>query len=364
VAKGADAVQHSVLTIVSTFAILAVIPALSVQYREFLDRTGLHASTALTVFISGSSLLIWLLISLFIPGVRESPLEYPTAALAAVAGFLASLTVRDTTSHPLTAALFSIGWTTLVFSPIAVLVLFPTSVGIPVTAGPLDLGGALPVQVAVGSGALVVLTFARRWAVEDRSHIRPRPWLLLACGLVIWAGWILGFIGLELEVDSVVTPRIILNSIVAPLCAVIGWMIGQRITTATTSASGAVAGLFCGVIAISAGSAYFQPLWAGLTGAAAGVACSIFVYRRIGKTGRHAWFIVGSHLIAASVGLVMLGLFGSTIGFIFDGQLTLLEVQLGSIAAVVVWAGLVSLLLWLAVRRAAGRALRDATSTA
>jgi Amt family ammonium transporter len=350
---------------VCTIAILATIPALSVQYREFLDRASVRASTTLTIFISASSLLIWLLISFFVPQVWNSPLEYPTAALAAVAGFLASLTVRDTTSHPLTSALFSIGWTALVFSPIAIVVLFPTSVGIPLTAGPLDLGGALPVQVAVGSGALVVLTVARNWAVGDRSHERPRSWLLLGCGLVIWFGWILGFVGLELQVDSVVTPRIIVNSIVAPLCAAIGWLIGQRIISATTSATGAVAGLFCGVVAISAGSAYFQPFWAGLTGAAAGLACSIFVYRRIAKTRRHAWFLVGSHLIAASVGLVMVGLFGSSLGFIFDGQLTLVEVQLLSIIAVVVWAGLVSLVLWLLVRRAARRAAeRVAPATA
>jgi Amt family ammonium transporter len=357
-------VQHSGLTIVCTLAILAVIPALSVQYREFLDRTGPRASTALTVFISASSLLIWLLISFFVPHVWNSPLEYPTAALAAVAGFLASLTVRDTTSHPMTAALFSVGWTALVFSPIAILVLFPTSIGIPITAGPLDLGGALPVQVAVGSGALVVLTVARGWAVADRSHVRPRSWLLLVCGLVIWAGWILGFIGLELQLDSVVTPRIILNSIIAPLCAVVGWTIGQRIASATTSASGAVAGLFCGVVAISAGSAYFEPLWAGLTGAVAGLACSIFVYRRIAKTRRHAWFIVGGHLIAASVGLVMVGLFGSRLGFVYDGQLTLVEVQFVSIVIVVAWAGLVSLLLWLVVRQAALRALRTSEAAA
>jgi Amt family ammonium transporter len=342
---------HAWLTIVCTLGILAVIPAMSVQYREFLDRTGVRASVGLTVVISLGSVLLWLIVSLFFPSVVSSPLEYPTAALAAVSGFLASLTVRDTTSHPLTAILFSVGWTVLVFSPIALVVLFPSSLGISVTAGPLDLGGALPVQVAVGAGALVVLTLARRWAVEDRSHVRPRSWLLLACGIVIWAGWLLGFVGLELQVDSVVTPRIILNSIVAPLCAVIGWLIGQRIVTATTSASGAVAGLFCGVVAISAGSAYFEPLWAGVTGVAAGLAASIFVYRRIAKTRRHAWFLVGGHLIAAGVGLLAVGLFGDTLGFIFDGQLTLVQVQLVSIVAVVAWAGLISLLLWLLVRR-------------
>jgi ammonium transporter, Amt family len=345
--------NHPALTIVCALAILAVIPAMSIQYREFLDRTSLRRSIALTVLISAGSLLIWLLISLFIPSVGSSPLEYPTAALAAVAGFLASLTVRDTTSRALPAALFSLVWTALVFSPIAIVVLFPGSVGIPVTAGPLDLGGALPVQVAVGAGALVVLTFARRWAVEDRSHVRPRSWPLLVSGLVTWAGWLLGFIGLELTVDDVVTPRIIENTLIAPVLAIVGWLIAQRITSATTTASGAVAGMFSGVVAISAGSAYFTPMWAGLTGLVAGLAASLFVTRRIRATRRHAWFFVGAHLIAASIGLLMLGIFGLGLGLIYNGQLTLFQTQLLSIVAVVVWSGTVSLLLWLVVRRVA-----------
>ena len=343
--------NHSALTIVCAVAILAVIPGMSIQYREYLDRTGLRASIALTTVISSGSLLIWLLISLAIPSIRMSPLEYPSAALAAVAGFLASLTVRDTTSKPLPTVLFSFAWTALVFSPIAIVVLFPASVGIPVTAGPLDLGGALPVQVAVGAGALVVLTVARRWAIENRAHTRPRSWLMLVSGLVTWAGWLLGFVGLELTLDSVITPRIILNTLVAPVFAVVGWLIAQRIVSSTTTASGAVAGMFSGVVAISAGSAYFTPLWAGLTGLVAGLASSLFVARRIRATRRHAWFLVGAHLIAGSVGLLMVGIFGLGLGLVYDGQLTLFQTQLVSILAVVVWSGLVSLLLWLAVRR-------------
>jgi Amt family ammonium transporter len=232
-------------------------------------------------------------------------------------------------------------------------VLFPTSVGIPLTAGPLDLGGALPVQVAVGAGALVVLTFARKWAVEDRSHVRPRSWLSLVSGLVIWAGWLLGLVGLEVSVDSVITPRIIVNTLVAPALGIIGWLIAQRIVSATTTANGAVAGLFSGIVAISAGAAYFTPLGAGLTGLVAGLSASLFVSRRIRATGRHAWFLVGAHLIAASVGLLMVGIFGLGLGLVYDGQTTLFQTQFVSIAAVVVWSGVISALLWLALRRAA-----------
>jgi len=346
------------LVILCTIAILAVIPALSVLYREFLDRTGLRASAFLTAEISLGSLAIWLVISLFVPGVPSSPLEFPTAALAAVGGFLASLTVRDTSSHVLPALLFSLGWTALVFTPVAMLVLFPANLGLDPTAGPVDLAGALPVHVAVGSGALGVLTLARKWAVDDRSHVRPRSWPLFVSGLVIWVGWILGFVGLELGLDSVVTPRIITNGIVAPILGVIGWLIGQRIKTATTTPIGAVAGLLSGLVAIAPGCAYFTPLWAGLTGAIAGLAGSVFVSAWVRRTGRHAWFIVGAHLLAGAIGLMMIGFFGSGFGFIYNGQTTLIEVQFLSILGVVAWASVISLILWLAVRQAARRAVR------
>jgi ammonium transporter, Amt family len=345
----------TMLSIIGTIAIIAVIPALSILYREFLDRTGQRASVSLTVVISASSLVLWLAFSAFVPGVISSPLELPTAALAAVGGFLSSLTVRDTTSHPVPPVLFSLGWTALVFTPVALIVLFPASLGIDVVTGPLDLGGALPLHVAVGGSALVVLTVARRWAVGNRSHVRPRSWLLLISGVAIWAGWTLGYVSLELEIDSVVTPRIVVNAIVAPLLGVVGWLIAQRIQTASTNMFGAVAGLLSGIVAIAAGSAYFTPLWAGITGLVAGIGCSLFVTATVRRTRRHAWFLVGAHLLAAVIGLVMVGLFGMSFGFIYDGQLTLVEVQFVSAAAVVLWSALVSLGLWLLVRSLAVR---------
>jgi Amt family ammonium transporter len=342
---------HPGLMVVGTLAILAVIPALAIQYRDFLDRAGQRSVIGLTVLISAGSLGAWLVISSFIPSVWRSPLEPPTAALAAVAGFLASLTIRDTTSRSLPAVVFSIGWTTLVFAPIAIIVLFPTSVGIPLTAGPLDLGGALPVQVAVGACALTVLTAGRRGAATDRAHARQGWGLWLLSGLVIWAGWLLGFVGLELTIDSVITPRIIENSLIAPVFGIIGWLVAQRIVNRTTTANAAVAGMLSGIVAISAGVAYFTPLWSGITGSVAGLAGALFVYGRIRRTGRHAWFLVGAHLVAASIGLLMVGIFGLGLGLIYTGQTTLFEVQFVSIIAVVLWSGLVSSVLWIGVRR-------------
>jgi Amt family ammonium transporter len=348
--------MSAALTALCTVGILAVIPGLSLLYREFLDRTGALASALLTAAICACAFALWLVVGFFVPAVASSPLYLPAASLAALSGFLASLTVRDTTTHVAPALLYSLAWTALVYTPVAVIVLFPTSVGLSPATGPLDLGGALPVHVAVGSGALVVLTVARGWSVADRSHVRPRSWLLLTSGLVIWAGCIAGYVGLNLSVDDVVTPLIVTNTIVAPILAILGWLIVQRIRSATTTAIGAIAGLVAGLVAIAAGCAYFTPLWAGVTGAAAGIAGSIFVSGWVRATHRHAWFIVGAHLLAAVVGLVMLGIFGTNSGFIFDGQIDLFVAQVVAIVLVSVWAAAISLLLWLMVRGIALRA--------
>jgi len=354
----------SLLAALGTVALLALIPALSVLYREFLDRGGLRASILLTSAISLGCVAVWLLVGLFVPAVAMSALYFPVAALAGVGGFLASLTVRDTTSHPLPALLFSLGWTVFVFTPVALVVFFPTVVGIGATQGPLDLGGALPVHVAVGSSALVVLTFARRWAVADRSHVRPRSWTLYLSGIAIWVAWTVGYVALELGLDPLVTPRILVNCVVAPLLGVIGWLIGQRVTSATTSPIGVVAGLLSGSVAIAAGCAYFTPLWAGITGLAAGLFGAVFVGRRVLKTRRHAWFLVGTHLLSGGIGLFTIGFFGTGFGFIYDGQTTLIETQFVSIVLVAVWSMLVSLVLWLLVRQAALRSRAHAAELA
>jgi ammonia channel protein AmtB len=346
---------NSVLSILGAVAILAVIPAMSILYREFLDRGGLRPSIGLTVIVSASSLLIWLAGSAFLPGVWMSPLELPVAALAAVGGFLTSLPVRDTTSHPLPVVIFSLGWTILVFAPVATVVLFPASIGLGAASGPVDLGATLPINVAVGGGALVVLLFARRRAAEDRSHVRPRSWLLVTAGLLLWAGWIGGYIALEGGLDSVVTPRIVVSTVIAPILGVAGWLIAQRVQTATTTAFGAVCGLLAGLVAVSAGSGYFTPLWAGFTGLVAGLACSLFATGLARRTGRHAWLLVGVHLLAASIGLLTVGFFALQFGFLYTGSTALIEVQFVAAAAVTVWSALVSLLLWLPVRALARR---------
>jgi Amt family ammonium transporter len=350
-----------VLSIVGAIAILAVIPAFSILYRGLLDGVegqGLRASAGLTVVLAAGSMVVWLAVSSVVPGAWASSLELPVAALAAVAGFLASLLVRSATERPLPAILFSLGWTVLVFGPVATVVFFPSSVHLAAGTGPVDLGGALAVSVAVGGGALVILLAGGRQTDVVRPLGRSRARLVPVAGLLLWVGWTVGFLALEGGADAAVSPRILLASIVAPLAGLVGWLLVQRILSATTTLSGAVAGLLAGLVAVSAGAAELSPLWAGVTGLVAGLGCCALVSRMSRHWGGRAWLLVGVHLLAAAIGLAATGLFALGIGFIYDGQPTLLVLQVVSALIVALWSGVVSIGLWFAVRLSRGSVRR------
>lgn len=342
------------MSLLSTVAILVVIPALSVLYREFIDGRNPVASALLTASICASSFVLWLAITAALPGVSGSRLWLPTAALAALAGFLCSLPVRDATPHSLPALLFALVWTAVIFSPAALLVFFPSALGLPIALSAVDLGGALPVHVAVGSSAIVIALIARRRAVTERPRTGPATWTFVVWGVLLWIGWTFGLAGLELAIDDI-TSKIVLNAFLAPAAACAAWLIVQRVRLHSTTLDGAVTGLVCGLVAVTPACGYLEPIWAIVVGAIAGFACSSFVLSHLRSTARRTWFLVGVHLLAAAIGLVGLGLFGNGSGFIYTGGTAWTQTQFVGTLVIAVWALVASAVLWPVSRALIGR---------
>lgn len=325
-----------------TLAVIIIVPALAVLYREFFTAPR-RASILAVAAIAAGAIGIWVLAGLLMPAVGSSALHAPTAALAVVSAFLGALPMWQVTRAPLPALLYSTAWTTLVFVPVAIIVMYPQLLGLSPLAAPLDLGGAIPVHVAAGAAGFVALV-ARRANPPLQGSGRPNARTLMIAGLILWAGWALLLVGLELHVGEP-TLRIVASALIAPLFAIIGWLVVQRVITGTTTAAGATAGLVCGLVAITPGSAYLNLIGAGITGALAGVACAVFVLRRRWQPGDPAWFLIGAHWLAAVVGLVSLAIIGSDRGFVFTGQTGILMTQFFAIVLVSAWAGLAALLL-------------------
>lgn len=338
------------LHVVSAIAILMLVPTLSLLYRPFLDVSDGRARTVLTLAVATSAAGVWIIVSSLVPSVSSSALWLPTTALAALAGFLSSIPLRDGPSRPLPVLVYSSAWSLCVFVPVALVVIFPHHLDLVAAFGILDLGGALPVHVAAGASVLALLLVKGRYPRSSRPHVLPGKRRLVASGIILWVGWAVGLAGLELAFDDL-TPLIVANSVLAPLAGVFGWTLIERIRTNTSTPSGLMGGLLCGLVAITPGGGLLSPGAALITGAVAGACCASLTFARVAATGQRAWFLVSAHLVAASVGLVSLALLGTGFGFVYTGQMGQVQVQLFSVVGVAAWAGGVSLLLWSLTRR-------------
>ncbi len=344
------------VTVLGVVALITVVPALSLLYREFLPAAPPRASILLTVWISATAAVTWVITSLAVPAIGAHAVQIPILVLAIVAGLLGSLPARRLTTRPLILIVYTIAWTALVFSPVSVIVLFPNVLDFDLLAAPIDLGGVLPVHITAGAAALASILL-RSGATDSPPLARPTGRLLASSAVALWLGWACLLVALEFEINQS-TARIIESAIVAPAAAIVGWLAVQRIVTGTTTITAATAGLVSGLVAVSAGSAFLDPYSAALTGLCAGVGCAAFVVRRVAVSGRAEWFPVGAHLLAGVIGLVALGIVGTARGFIFTGQLAVLQAGLWAAILTSVLAVVVTIVLLALTRAVVARGRR------
>ncbi len=339
-----------VLAIVSTIALFALIPLFSVLYPDYLKSSRSSFGGWSTVAISGSAALAWLVIGWAVPGVASTPLFLPVTAMAGVAAFLTTIVIRDQYRPLVPAVLFTTAWTMGVFSPIAIAVFFPASVGLNPAAAPKDLGGALLVHIVAGASVLVILIVERRRIARQppQPFAATRPVVLAALGL--WLTWIIAMVGLELAIDTV-TVLIVANCLIAPITASAGFIVMERIILHQTTGRVAAAGLICGLVAITPGCAYLDPLFGAFTGAVAGVVGGQIAIRGARATGRTGWFLVAAHLVCAAIGLVVLGPFILDVGLVYTGQGEAIVTQFAAVMLASLWAAGVTFALWPLTRR-------------
>lgn len=133
----------------------------------------------------------------------------------------------------------------------------------------------------------------------------------------------------------------------------VGWLAVQRIRHRSVTLNSVAAGLISGLVAITAGAPLFTPISAASAGVIAGAAACIFTLQRVGKSRRQQWYVVGSHLIAGAVGVVLLGLLATNMGFVFTGSIALIRDQVLGTVVVAAYSLVVSVVLWLILRFAA-----------
>jgi Amt family ammonium transporter len=331
-------------SVIAPLGVLSSAAGLAVLYRHLPVAGGVLP--ALVVMIAGVA--GWLTIGVVILRADLSGLEVPVGALAAVAALLVTLAVRERTGSFAAATLFAVSWTAAVFVPVAIVI--HGSNALPVMGMfSLDHGGAIAGLLAPGA-AIAAILLSTRHSTELRPATRT-PASILLISLVLFASWTAWLVGMELAIDEA-TPRILLNAACAGIFGVIGWLIVQRIHHDRATIAAASAGLVSGLSSVTAGVSFLDPIWASVTGIVAAIFAATFVHRRIRLSGRASWFLVGVHLLAPLIGLVLLGMFAKGAGMLFTGQLGFLVTEVTVAVAVIAYSALVSAVLWGLIRLA------------
>lgn len=335
------------LAALSVIAIALMIASMMIVYSRMLPA---GAPVGVSVASVGTGVVIWLVGAAILRPPIPPELIAPIAALGGLAALLATAVARAYAASAPVVVAFAVVWSAVVFVPVAVLSF--TGLG-PFGVRPIDQGGSLAINVAAGAAALGVLVAGGAGAPRLRPSAVPRGFATVGV-IVLILGWIGWLVGAELAIDEL-TPGILINGVAAAGGGVVGWLVVQRIRHQSTTLSAVAAGIVSGLVGVSAGAPMYAPLAAFVAAGLAAACACLFTLRWVGETRRQQWFIVGSHLIAGAVGLVVLGLFANDLGFLFTGQYVFLRDQVICCVLVAGWSMGVSALLWLGLRRFSGR---------
>lgn len=228
--------------------------------------------------------------------------------------------------------------------------------------GLIDLAGATPAICAPAYSALIVGLFARFSRSGGRTSAsmigalrqRRRGVLVGAIGVTVlvwvaWAGWILG---MELAIDDV-SMRIASNSIVTPVVSVSAWLLVRGLRRAPITPGTAFAGVVCGLAAVTSAGGYIDTIGAVIIGLVSGAAGSFLTDTFKSWVGGAPWLTPGALAVGSTVGLVGVGLFSTRVGAAYTGQPEVLLGQISIVVMTVIFALIVTTIIWLPLRRRA-----------
>ena len=234
-------------------------------------------------------------------------------------------------------------WITLVYAPIAHWA-FASQGGsggwIIDKLGALDFAGGTVVEINSGAAALALAIVLGRREGFKRDPMRPHnmPLVLLGAGM-LWFGWFGFNAGSALGASGLAATAMI-NTQVATAAAAMSWLVYEKIQGGKATTLGVASGAIAGAVAITPACGYVTPLGALAIGLVGGVASAWAVSRKYKFNYDDSLDVVGVHGIGGIVGMLAIGLIGTTAvnelggnGLLVSGSPSLLTKQIIAILA-------------------------------
>ena len=223
--------------------------------------------------------------------------------------------------------------------------------------GALDYAGGTVVHINAGIAGLAGALIIGKRKGYGTTPMQPSNLTLAVIGAaILWIGW-MGFNGGSgLAADGRAAMAIVVSQIAAA-AGLLAWMACEWILRGRPSVLGMISGAIAGLVGITPASGFVEPAPALLIGAAAGAICfwsATVVKRKLGyDDSLDAW---GVHGVGGIAGALLTGLFATSrvTGAELPPMMEQLGIQALSVAATLLYGGVMSALILLSIKKTIG----------
>jgi ammonium transporter, Amt family len=246
-------------------------------------------------------------------------------------------------------------------------------------AAALDYAGGTVVHINAGIAGLVLAAVIGKRVGFKKQPMPPHNLTLTMIGAgLLWFGWYgfnvgsIVFTGSSFDdkgnlVDKAASAQFMgetgatfLNTTIATMAAMLAWLLVERIVHGKASALGAASGIVAGLVAITPSCGAVDLWGAILVGVMAGGVCAVAVGLKYKLNLDDSLDVVGVHLVGGIIGAVLIGFVGTKgapqglDGLFYGGGWSLLWIQIKAVAFTLVWSGIGTLVIALAIKYTIG----------
>jgi Amt family ammonium transporter len=250
----------------------------------------------------------------------------------------------------------------------------------------LDYAGGTVVHINAGvAGGVLALLIGRRvgWP-KDVGRPHNLTLTMIGAGL-LWFGWYGFNVGsIVFTSDALSSPAkfsaqfygetgvTFMNTTLATMAAMLAWLLMERILHGKATSLGAASGVVAGLVAITPSCGAVSTLGALIVGAIAGAVCSVAIGMKYRFGLDDSLDVVGVHLTGGIIGALLIGFLGTRTspqgldglftdanghgmnGLFYGGSAELLFHQFLGVLFTVVWCGVFTALIGLAIKYTIG----------
>ncbi|MFE5293271.1 ammonium transporter [Isoptericola sp. NPDC056618] len=221
-------------------------------------------------------------------------------------------------------------------------------------ATPIDFAGGTVVHINAGVAALVLALVVGKRKGFGSEPMRPHnlPLVMLGAAL-LWFGWF-GFNGGSAFTADGFAGLAWVNTTVATAAAVLGWLLVEKLRDGSATSLGAASGVVAGLVAITPAAGSVSPVGSIAVGAIAGVLSAFAVGLKYKLGYDDSLDVVGVHLVSGLWGTVSIGFLATETGLFYGGGLNQLAVQAIIAVVAIVFSGIVTYLIAIALKAVMG----------